>query len=553
MSDLKNIPIQDSYNTKLTQQWNGWTGTIYVQSVPAATIWSGAVMYIVVDPGKSNQQVAVVDSYNAINKTMNVSSITVAKWSGVNYTQKSHSVGAVVRISDSYGFWSDVQTAVNSKLDINGGNGLEYADTTVRDSALWGNWVATKNYRMVKAGSTYYNYNLSLGQRQSVSTGTAPATATDTTLWVVELATAIEYKENAMLDPYRPLVVESRMSVFDHYPTTNLTANDLFSLGLDADGSKGRISYSNLLTNLNNSLAFAKSFGSGSDGDVTISTNTTLTQDMYYNNLTINSWVTLDPAGYKIFVKWTFSGTGKVARNGNNGSNASWQTAGAGWVTLAQGTLHVNGTATAGTDGAVGTWPAWAPTAGGNAINSMSNTNGASWGFGWDGTAGIAWWTATRWSLYNSSVMPSLQYLMTIGSMPQYTGQPWATGWRWWWTSPWSNTWGGGWWAGGAGWSIWIAAAIWSFSGTIEAKGWNGGNGGNGSVYAWRAGGWWGGGWWNGGVVLRFVWTSTATPTVTVTWWTGGAGWLGANSSGSGVPYNAGAWASGSTGVDLLF
>lgn len=92
-----------------------------------------------------------------------------------------------------------------------------------------------------------------------------------------------------MLDPYRPLVVESRMSVFDHYPTTNLTANDLFSLGLDADGSKGRISYSNLLTNLNNSLAFAKSFGSGSDGDVTISTNTTLTQDMYYNNLTINS------------------------------------------------------------------------------------------------------------------------------------------------------------------------------------------------------------------------------------------------------------------------
>ena len=29
-------------------------------------------------------------------------------------------------------------------------------------------------------------------------------------------------------------------------------------------------------------------YGSGNDGNVTISTNTTLTRDMHYNNLTIN-------------------------------------------------------------------------------------------------------------------------------------------------------------------------------------------------------------------------------------------------------------------------
>lgn len=44
-------------------------------------------------------------------------------------------------------------------------------------------------------------------------------------------------------------------------------------------------------------------YGDGSDGDVTIavSTTTTLTHDMYYNNLTVNG--TLDCQGYKVFVK----------------------------------------------------------------------------------------------------------------------------------------------------------------------------------------------------------------------------------------------------------
>lgn len=44
-------------------------------------------------------------------------------------------------------------------------------------------------------------------------------------------------------------------------------------------------------------------YGTGYDGDVTISSNTTLTQDMYYNNLTINANCTLNTAGYRVFVK----------------------------------------------------------------------------------------------------------------------------------------------------------------------------------------------------------------------------------------------------------
>ena len=44
-------------------------------------------------------------------------------------------------------------------------------------------------------------------------------------------------------------------------------------------------------------------YGSGMDGNVTISSNTTLTRDMHYNNLTINPGIVLDTAGYRVFVR----------------------------------------------------------------------------------------------------------------------------------------------------------------------------------------------------------------------------------------------------------
>lgn len=60
-------------------------------------------------------------------------------------------------------------------------------------------------------------------------------------------------------------------------------------------------------------------FGDGSDGDVVISVNTTLTRDMNYNNLTINAGVTLYPDGYIIYVKNVLTVDGIINRNGNDG------------------------------------------------------------------------------------------------------------------------------------------------------------------------------------------------------------------------------------------
>ena len=53
-------------------------------------------------------------------------------------------------------------------------------------------------------------------------------------------------------------------------------------------------------------------FGNGEDGDVTITTDTSLTEDMYYSNLTVNTGATLNPNGFRVFVKNTLTLTGDI-------------------------------------------------------------------------------------------------------------------------------------------------------------------------------------------------------------------------------------------------
>lgn len=123
-------------------------------------------------------------------------------------------------------------------------------------------------------------------------------------------------------------------------------------------------------------LVFQDVFGDGSDGAATISGNTTLTSDMYYTDLTINTGVTLNPGGFRIFVKGTLTinGTGKIARNGNNGGN---------------GTAGSNGSGSSGGDGGAG-GTAGAALADGSIKGSVAGAAGGTGGTGGDsaGTPG---------------------------------------------------------------------------------------------------------------------------------------------------------------------
>ena len=84
------------------------------------------------------------------------------------------------------------------------------------------------------------------------------------------------------------------------------------------------------------------SLGDASDGDVTISANTTLTRDMYYDDLTVDATKILTAAGYRIFVRGTLTNNGTIQNNGGTATTYSGAGGGASG-TLRGGTTGGNG------------------------------------------------------------------------------------------------------------------------------------------------------------------------------------------------------------------
>lgn len=63
-------------------------------------------------------------------------------------------------------------------------------------------------------------------------------------------------------------------------------------------------------------------FGDGSDGDVVISTNTTLQWEMVCNNLTVDAGVELDTNNYRIYVRGTLTNNGVIHCDGRSATGS---------------------------------------------------------------------------------------------------------------------------------------------------------------------------------------------------------------------------------------
>ena len=154
MSNLVKLPLQDSFRTSLSQQWTGWVGTVNVASTPSFTFPSWVTTYLVVNPWKTTMQIAEVSAYDWTAKTFTVSNVTLEKWAGFNSTAQTHAVGSEVIISDNYQFWKDIQTAINTKMNLDVDNvitagktsftsttesqfNLQNVTTTQRDALTW--------------------------------------------------------------------------------------------------------------------------------------------------------------------------------------------------------------------------------------------------------------------------------------------------------------------------------------------------------------------------------------------------------------------------------
>lgn len=138
---LNYYPMQDNYETRLSQARNGATGTVYVVEAPEFTMPASSYTFITVDPWTDKEQVFIMDTFSVGNKTLNASSVTVNKWPWLAYTQQSHSVGAKVIISDCYANWEAMKTAIDTAWTN------PVATTTVR----W--WSVLATTAIAKAGT----------------------------------------------------------------------------------------------------------------------------------------------------------------------------------------------------------------------------------------------------------------------------------------------------------------------------------------------------------------------------------------------------------------
>jgi len=287
-------------------------------------------------------------------------------------------------------------------------------------------------------------------------------------------------------------------------------------------------------------------FGDGSDGDVVISSNTSLTRDMFYDDLTINNGITLSDKGFRVYVKGTLTcvGTGKIAANGNAGGDATSTTAGAaGTASYITGTLPIP------LPGKIGRTPPVGEgsngTAGDDAVKPLTGSNtGAAGGAGGNFNATLGGLAGVGGAV--TSPMLNIPRAITQATLLFDIQSTTATLFS---VSPSSASGGSGANGGASGGSGSSGGVVWIAANTIvllnaESIGGNGGSGSNDG----SSGGGGGGGAGNGGAIF-VIYASKTTVNTNVSGGTRGNGGAGAG-AGAAAGTNG---ADGTAGVVYTF
>lgn len=297
-----------------------------------------------------------------------------------------------------------------------------------------------------------------------------------------------------------------------------------------------------------------RSFGDGSDGTVTISSGTTtLTRDMYYNNLTMSGSGILITSGFKVFVKTLLdlknAAAGAIQWNGNNGGNASAATGGSAPAAQTGGTIGDIATGGAGTtattaNGTGGSGGVFAGTNGGVSGAGGGGGTGTSGGGGGGGAAR----TPAINNVFLSYRTNFLNGITLISGGAGGSGGGAGAG------DGTNNGGGGG--AGGSGGglvAIYANAIVKSSStpkGVIQANGGNGGTGGNTSAGVTGGGG---GGSGGGGGWVYIVYNNLYGPSISqAVQANGGNGAKGGDGTGSGATGGSGGNAGSGGRINIL-
>ncbi len=140
--------------------------------------------------------------------------------------------------------------------------------------------------------------------------------ATATVYGIAKLSVAAEDAED-------PVVVgdNDERNSDNRYPTSHHVSHEE---GGDDVVEFAQSQITNLETDLSDKLQGYGFYGTGSDGNITLTGDITLTKDMHYNAITADVDVTINLAGFRFFA-WEVKGTGTITLSdkGGNGGNAT--------------------------------------------------------------------------------------------------------------------------------------------------------------------------------------------------------------------------------------
>ncbi len=214
------------------------------------------------------------------------------------------------------------------------------------------------------------------------------------------------------------------------------------------------------------SVAHRWMFGDGSDGDVTIDSNTQLTRDMYYDDLTIDGGITLNTNGFDVWVAGTLTVNGTLCALASAGSDSISLTAGAGGA--------FNGGDSAAGD-QITRWRSYAGGAGGDGGTGGTGGSGgsAAGSFGYSvADSSVIYQRLTPTGPINRVTNPGGDYVNYYGGLAGAGGAGGDS------TSVSDGGGGGGGGAGGRAVRVFARAIV--GSGVIHANGGDGGDGANG-------------------------------------------------------------------------
>lgn len=179
MSDLLSLPLQDNFQTTLSQKL--LTTELLLHANDVGTFLFGSfTTKAVIDAGKSTMELIEITAKDTVAKTFTISARGLPLANGVAGVAYSHSVGAPVIISDNFGFWEAIRAAIASKVDESGATlsghfkftgeltGPSFVDVAARNAAI----PAPEDGDIATVAGDLQHYNGVTAQWEIADTGT---------------------------------------------------------------------------------------------------------------------------------------------------------------------------------------------------------------------------------------------------------------------------------------------------------------------------------------------------------------------------------------------